>query len=190
MQRTLLGVTAWIALAALATGHPAAAELKPGDDAPGFKLVGTDGKTYELGKILKRQPVVLAWFPKAFTSGCTLECKSFREFGEKLRAFDVAYFTVSCDKPEDNKKFARSLKLDFPILSDPDRKVARAYGVVDKQHPLAQRWTFYISRKGKLLAIDKRVKVATHASDVAKNLEKLGIPKKKPAPPPQGSRPG
>jgi len=96
-----------------------------------------------------------------------------------MRAFEVAYFTASCDTAEDNKKFAESLELDYPILSDPEGKVAKAYGVVDASRPLPRRWTFIIGPDGKILHIDKDVKAKTHGVDVAAMLERLGVPKKK-----------
>ena len=91
----------------------------------------------------------------------------------------MAYFTASCDEPEKNKKFAESLELDYPILSDPDRKVATAYGVVNESRKNPQRWTYYIGTDGKILAIDKKVKSKTHGEDVAKKLEELGVAKVK-----------
>ena len=108
-----------------------AAELNPGDWAPDFTLPGSDGKTYHLADFRGKQAVVLAWFPKAFTPGCTNECKSFRADGDALRSSGAAYFTASVDPPEKNKEFAKSLGLDYPILSDPEGEVARAYGVSD-----------------------------------------------------------
>ena len=90
----------------------------------------------------------------------------------------MAVFTASCDPPETNKKYAAALKLDFPILSDPDKAVAKAYGVVDDQHPLPARHTFYIGQDGKLLYIDTAVNAAKHGADVAKKLAELGVPKK------------
>ena len=74
-----------------------------------------------------------------------------------------------------NKKFAQSLDLDYPILSDPGGRVARAYGVVDDQRKFPRRWTFYIGSNGKILAIDKKVKAKTHGEDVCKKLEELGV---------------
>ena len=91
----------------------------------------------------------------------------------------MAYFTASCDEPEKNKKFAESLELDYPILSDPGGKVATAYGVVNETRKFPQRWTFYIGLDGKILAIDKKVKSKTHGEDVAKKLEELGVEKVK-----------
>jgi peroxiredoxin Q/BCP len=95
-----------------------------------------------------------------------------------LDQFQVAVFAASCDSPETNQKYAKALKLDFPILSDPDKSVAKAYGVVDDQRPLPARHTFYIGRDGKLLDIDTAVSPASHGTDVARKLAELGIPKK------------
>src|SRR5438093_1553104 len=78
----------------------------------------------------------------------TKECKSLHENAEKLKPLHVAYFTASVDAPEQNKKFAESLQLDYPILSDPDKTVATAYGVVHEGRPVAERWTFYIDKEG------------------------------------------
>lgn len=157
----------------------AAEALKAGDAAPDFSLPGSDGRTYHLADFKGKQAVVVAWFPKAFTGGCTAECKSLRENGEKIRKFNVAYFTASCDDAELNKKFAASLGLDYPILSDPTRVTARAYGVVSGEAKNATRWTFYIGKDGKILFIDKAVKTAVYGTEVAAKLRELGIDEKK-----------
>jgi peroxiredoxin Q/BCP len=91
----------------------------------------------------------------------------------------VAYFGASVDTPEDNRKFAESLGLDFPLLSDPGKQVASAYGVVTPERQFAQRWTFYIGVDGKILYIDKKVSPATAGQDLAAKLGELGIAKKK-----------
>ena len=156
----------------------AAEALKVGDGAPDFSLPGSDGKTYKLADFKGKRAVVLAWFPKAFTGGCTAECKSLRASGEDLRKFDVAYFTASCDAPDLNKKFSESLELDYPILSDPSRETARAYGVVTGEAKTAARWTFYIGKDGKILYIDKAVKTGAYGADVSAKLKELGVPLK------------
>jgi peroxiredoxin Q/BCP len=156
----------------------ARAELKVGDAAPDFSMQGTDGKTHKLSDYRGKQAVVLAWFPKAKTPGCTLECKSFREDGKELRRFDVAYFTASCDTPAFNKEFAESLSVDYPILSDPEKSVAKAYGVLNEGRGVPNRWTFYIGKDGKILYIDKEVKFAEHGKDVAAKLDELKVAKK------------
>lgn len=155
-----------------------AAELKVGDQAPAFSMKGSDGKTHALADYQGKQVVVLAWFPKAFTGGCTKECQSMRENGKAIREYDVAYFTASVDDADTNTKFAKSLELDFPILSDPTQEVAKAYGVLNPERKLPFRWTFYIGEDGRILYIDKEVKAADHGKDIAARLKELGAGKK------------
>ena len=76
---------------------------------------------------------------------------------------------------EDNKKFAESLELDYPILSDPEGKVAEAFGVVNKQRRLPMRWTFFINKEGVVAHIDKRVSARSHGADIAAKLKELGV---------------
>jgi peroxiredoxin Q/BCP len=121
-----------VRIAFLAAAMVSAAEpLKVGDTAPDFTMVGSDGKTYKLSELTKAgKAVVVAWYPRAFTGGCTKECASFKEQGGKIREFDVAYFTASNDPAEKNKEFAVSLNADYPILSDSDSSVAK-YGILN-----------------------------------------------------------
>jgi thioredoxin-dependent peroxiredoxin len=151
-----------------------APELKVGDQAPDFSLVGSDGKTHKLSDFRGKKAVVLAWFPKAFTSGCTAECKSFAANGDKIRKFNVAYFMVSVDPADANKGFAEQEKADFPILSDPSKETATAYGVLNKGG-FASRWTFYIGKDGKILGIDKAVQPKTSAEDMVAKLTEYGV---------------
>lgn len=158
-----------------------AADLKAGDPAPNFKLQGSDGKTYNLADFKGKQAVVVAWFPKAFTGGCTAECKSMRADGASLKKFDVAYFTASVDAVEGEKgnaAFAKSLDLDYPILSDPKKDTAKAFGVLNDKG-MATRWTYYIGKDGKILHVDKAVKPASAATDIAAKLKELGVAEKK-----------
>jgi peroxiredoxin Q/BCP len=101
-----------------------------------------------------------------------------RDAGSGLDQYDVAVFTASCDDAETNRRYAESLKLDFPILSDPEKTVARAYGVVTEQRPFPLRYTFYIGTDGKLLYIDKKVNARSHGADVLNKLKELGVAKK------------
>ena len=91
----------------------------------------------------------------------------------------MAFFAASVDTPEDNRKFAESLGLDYPILSDPGKQVASSYGVVTPERQLAYRWTFYIGVDGKILAVDRKVSTATAGQDVVVKLGELGIAQKK-----------
>ncbi len=167
-----------VVLAVAATSHVGSEEnrpLQPGDVAPPFTLVGSDGRTHALADFRDRQVVVLAWFPKAFTSGCTAECKALREAGTALRGLDVALFAASTDDADTNRRFAASLEIDYPILSDPTKAVARAYGVVGGFRFWPARWTFYIGRGGRILAIDKSVETSTAGRDIVARLAALGI---------------
>jgi peroxiredoxin Q/BCP len=175
-MRSVLMMAAMFVLAAAATswGQTPAAELKVGDQAPDFSLQAGDGKTYKLSDYKGKQAIVLAWFPKAFTSGCTIECKSLAEHGDMIKKYDVTYFMASVDPVDQNKKFGEEHKADFPLLSDPTKKTAEAYGVLNERG-VANRWTFYIGPDGKILAIDKAVKPATSAEDMAAKLGELGV---------------
>ena len=92
-----------------------------------------------------------------------------------MRRFQVAYFAASADKEETNRRFAESLDLDYPILSDPERGVAKAYGVLGKLIGLPKRWTFYIGLDGKLLHVDRSINASTAGADIAAKLEELGV---------------
>jgi peroxiredoxin Q/BCP len=152
-------------------------ELKVGDQAPDFSLRGSDGQTHRLADYRGKQPVVLAWFPRAFTQGCTIECKSLAQNGAEIRRFDVAYFMASVDPLEGdqgNAAFAAAEGADFPLLSDPDRRTAAAYGVLNERG-VANRWTFYIDRDGRISEIDKSVRPATSAEDMLAKLSSLQV---------------
>jgi len=149
-------------------------ELKVGDQAPDFSLQASDGKTYKLSDFRGKQAVVVAWFPKAFTSGCTIECKSLAQNGDKIRKYNVTYFMASVDAVEANKSFAEQEKADFPLLSDPSKETAKAYGVLN-QGGLSRRWTFYIGKDGNILGIDKAVSPPTSAEDMVARLGEYGV---------------
>ena len=148
--------------------------LEPGDEAPDFALEGSDGRTYRLADYRGRSAVVIAWFPKAFTAGCTAECRSIGLSGKALRGFEAAVFAASCDTPALNREFAASTGIDVPILSDPDGAVARAYGVMGPLG-LPSRWTVYIGADGRLLEIDRAVKFGHHGADIIAALDRFGV---------------
>jgi peroxiredoxin Q/BCP len=159
----------------MATGQTT--ELKVGDPAPDFSLKASDGKTYSLADFKGRKAVAVAWFPKAFTSGCTIECKSLAEHGDMIRNYDVAYFMASVDPLEGeqgNTAFAEAHDADFPLLSDPTKETAKVYGVLSDRG-YANRWTFYIGKDGRIAYIDKAVKPASSAEDMAARLGELGV---------------
>ncbi len=163
-----------------ATQAPQSAGPQVGDVAPDFTLKASDGKTYKLSDFKGKRAVVIAWYPKAFTSGCTIECKSLAEKGDLISKYDVAFFMASVDTVEQAKAFGDEHGAKFPLLSDPDKKIADAYGTLRDYGGsigvVSQRWTFYIGKDGRIAAIDKAVKPATSAEDVAAKLAMLNIP--------------
>ena len=196
-----MGLVAALSGVALAQAPAPAAPAVPtvvkvGDMAPDFNLQGTDGKMHKLSDYRGKTSVVIAWFPKAFTQGCTIECKSLADNGDKIQNYQVTYFMASTDKIEDNIAFAKATSVtlqgrnggaatvvekkeaDFPMLADPTMATARAYGVFNEQRMVANRWTFYIDRTGKVTAIDTAVRPATSAEDMIAKLEELKVAKK------------
>ena len=166
-----------LALCIVALGYTgfATAQLSVGGAAPQFELPGTDGNTHML-TAADESWVVVAWFPKAYTSGCTIECKSLAENGHLLRKYKVRYYMASVDPLADNKGFAAQQQADFPLLSDVSKKVADAFGVLSPAG-YAKRHTFYMDGAGTIVAIDRNVKPSTSAEDMAATLARLGAPK-------------
>lgn len=182
-MRSAMVVAAMLMMTAVGGAQTPAPELKVGDQAPDFSLQASDGKTYKLSDFKGKQAVVLAWFPKAFTQGCTIECKSLAEHGDMIKKYNVKYFMASVDPIEGeqgNKAFAAAHNADFPLLSDPDKKTAEAYGVLNGR-PVASRWTFYIGKDGKIMAIEKKVNPPTSAEDMAAKLGELKVEPAKPS---------
>jgi peroxiredoxin Q/BCP len=197
-----MGLVATLAAGAvLAQGPPGAAPAVPtvvkvGDMAPDFSLQGTDGKTHKLSDYRGKQAVVIAWFPKAFTQGCTIECKSLAENGALLKKYEATYFMASVDPIEENTKFGKATSVtlqgrgggaatvvdkkeaDFPMLADPTKEVATKYGVLMANGQFANRWTFYIDKTGKVVAIATVVNPATSAEDMITKLAELKVAKK------------
>jgi thioredoxin-dependent peroxiredoxin len=170
-------LTRLLIAAALLLPLSALAELQVGDPAPDFELPASDGKTYSLAQFKGKQAVVIAWFPRAYTSGCTIECKSLAENGHLIRKYDVSYFMASVDPLADNTGFAEETGADFPLLSDPEKTTAKAYGVLHMMG-FAKRHTVYIDTEGKVLKIDKDVNPQTSAEDMAATLGELGVAKR------------
>lgn len=176
-MRVLTGrgwVAVAVSMALVGVAVAAEGELRVGDKAPDFELKGSDGKTYRLADYNGKKPVVLAWFPKAFTGGCTKQCASYAKAPQALRDMDVAYFTASVDDPETNARFAESLGADYPILSDPTKEVAKAYGVL-RDNGVTNRVTFYIDKDGVIRSIDTNINTEQAAQDTAAKLRELGL---------------
>jgi peroxiredoxin Q/BCP len=145
--------------------------LKEGDAAPNFKVQTDSGETLELKK-LKGQNVVLYFYPKADTPGCTKEACAFRDNLPEFGKVDAVILGVSPDKVEKQAKFKEKYELPFTLLADINKEIAQAYGVWQEKKNYGRtymgvvRTTFIIDKKGKISKIFPKVKVAGHAEDV------------------------
>jgi thioredoxin-dependent peroxiredoxin len=138
-------------LVSLLAASPA---LQVGSTAPDFTVKTSEGKTVTLSKLAQSGPVVLAFFPKAFTGGCTHELKAYRDrFGE-LTASGAKVFAISSDDEETMQRFRADLKAPFEFLPDPDGKLIALYDVKMPALNLAKRRTFVLDSALKILRID------------------------------------
>lgn len=168
--------SATLAVCALALSSLAAA-LEVGDRAPDFALQASDGNIYRLSDFVGKQPVVLAFFPAAFTGGCTIQCKAIRDSSDEIKRFDVAYFMASVDSVAKNADFAAEYELDFPVLADPDKTMTADYGVLGASG-FANRWTYYIDAQGIVVQIDKSTNPSSAGRDLARSMAELGFPQR------------
>ena len=145
--------------------------LKEGSAAPAFKTKDANGETVNL-KDLRGQKVVLYFYPKDDTPGCTKEACSFRDAFSQYKKKGIAVLGVSPDSEASHQKFVTKYKLPFTLLADTDRSIAEAYGVwgekkfMGRTYMGVHRTTFLIDEKGKIKKIFEKVKPEDHASEV------------------------
>ena len=147
-------------------------ELQPGDSAPEFVLPAGAGRGISLKDFRNRKKVVLYFYPKDDTPGCTREACAFRDDLAKYDQTDTVILGVSADGVESHAKFTAKYQLPFTLLSDEGSKVAKAYGVYRKKTLYGrtcmgiERSTFVIDQNGKIAHICRNVKVDGHSADV------------------------
>ena len=153
---------------------PPAAELKPGDNAPGFELLDQHSESHNLSHY-RGQWLVLYFYPKDDTPGCTTEACEFRDDVFKLKRMGVALLGVSTDDVKSHKEFAEKYHLPFSLLSDGRGEVARQYGALTSLGPLkfAKRHTFVIDPDSLIAKIYRNVQPRTHSDQVITDLEAL-----------------
>ncbi len=150
--------------------------LKEGSKAPAFTLLNQDGKKISLKDFLGKK-VVLYFYPKDMTSGCTKEACDFRDHIQLFHNKDVVVLGISPDSVQSHKKFQEKYNLPFDLLSDESKKVLEKYGVwkeksmYGKKYFGVERTTFIIDEKGKIKKIFPKVKVDGHIKQVLEALE-------------------
>ena len=148
---------------------------EPGSPAPDFEAETHTGERLRLSS-LKGRIVVLYWYPRAMTSGCTREARRFNELLDEFQRYGAVVLGISTDPPERNRRFAEKLGLRFTLLSDPSGEVARLYGVLKQgtKRPSAQRVTFIIAPDGTVYRVLRNIRPAErHADEALKAVREL-----------------
>jgi thioredoxin-dependent peroxiredoxin len=154
--------------------------LAEGDKAPDFTLPASTGEQISLSEVLGKSNVVLYFYPKDMTPGCTAEACSFRDLEAEFAEAGAVILGVSADTLESHAKFSDKHELNFPLLSDLDGKVAQQYGVWKEKNNYGtrrmgvERTTFVIDKQGIIRRIYPKVKVNEHAEAVLGVMRTLG----------------
>jgi peroxiredoxin Q/BCP len=139
---------------------------KAGDTAPAFTGSDQDGNTVKLSDYVGKKSVLLYFYPKDFTGGCTKEACGFRDRLGDLQTNNVAVVGVSFDSAESHKKFAAEYQLNFPLLADTEGVIANAYGVKMPEKPMAKRVSFLIGPDGKIIHVTNASAAQTHFDEM------------------------
>jgi thioredoxin-dependent peroxiredoxin len=174
MNKLLLSAIVGFVTLALVQGAETQKQPEIGSAAPDFSLTTGDGSQVSL-KDFKGKWIVLYFYPKDMTSGCTLEAKNFQRDLDKYNQTGAVILGVSVDSPQSHKEFCAKEGLTFKLLADPDGKVSAEYGsTMDyKGTTMAARNTFLINPEGKIARIYTGVKPAEHSEQVLKDLADL-----------------
>ncbi len=146
--------------------------LKIGDKAPDFTLQSDTGVEVSLSQFIGKKDVVLYFYPKDNTSGCTKEACSFRDNIQQFEAKDSVVLGVSPDSIKSHQNFIQKYGLNFTLLSDPDHKVAEAYGAWGEKSMYGRKYmgilrtTFIIGKDGRVKNVFEKVTPADHAEEV------------------------
>jgi peroxiredoxin Q/BCP len=170
-MRALRRLTGLFALLGFATS---AAALSPGDPAPAIALKDQHGKLQQLAQYRGRW-VVVYFYPKDDTPGCTTEACQFRDDLPALRALNVQILGVSLDDEASHARFANKYNLPFPLLADTDSAVATAYGALWSAGPIrfARRHTFLIDPEGRIARVYRNVTPKTHSREIQDDIRAL-----------------
>ena len=147
-------------------------KLSEGMKAPDFSLQNYQGKSFKLSSFKGKSPVVIYFYPKAGTPGCTKQACGIRDDLNKFKNKNIVVLGISIDSKHEIKTFVRENNLNFPLLSDNKKIVAEKYGVL-RDDGKAMRVTFIINREGKITKIMEVTDVSTHSRDVFEIASKL-----------------
>jgi peroxiredoxin Q/BCP len=151
--------------------------LELGQEAPAFDAIASDGRRVTLQSFRDKKNVVLYFYPRDFTRGCTAEACGFRDMYEDLVSRDTEVIGVSLDTNDSHEKFAAKHKVPFPLVADVDRSIAKSYEVIGGLRGLlgiVKRVTFVIDKQGKIAAIlASEISIDKHVSGVNAALAKL-----------------
>jgi thioredoxin-dependent peroxiredoxin len=161
MKTSLLLATLLLAAATAFAEMP-----RVGDTAPAFEGQDQDGKTIKLADFAGRKNVLLYFYPKDFTGGCTKEACGFRDRLGELQTNNVEVIGVSFDSAESHKRFAEQYHLNFPLLADPDGKIVAAYDVKMPMMKLAKRVSFLIGTDGKIVHVTDSMNPQKHFDEM------------------------
>jgi len=150
-----------------------AGKVNVGDKAPDFEGPTSDGSQLGLKDFVGKKNVVLYFYPKDDTPGCTKEACSFRDNLKSVREINAEVIGVSLDSVESHKKFADKYNLPFPLISDKEKRIATAYGVLKDTGTSASRVTFIIDKAGRVAKVFPKVDVTQHTEEVVKALKTL-----------------
>lgn len=148
-------------------------KVKAGDQAPDFEGPTSDGSRLGLKDFAGKKNVVLYFYPKDDTPGCTREACSFRDNLQSIRGMGAEIVGVSLDSIQSHDRFAKKYTLPFPLISDKDKRIATAYGVLKDLGLSTNRVTFIIDKNGKVAKIFPKVDVSKHTEEVAAALKEL-----------------
>lgn len=178
-KKTVKSAARPVKAAASAASAPASVALE-GRKAPVFELPSGEGVMVKLADLVRKGTVVLYFYPKDMTTGCTAEACSFRDNLAGVRKLGAQIIGVSADAPASHEKFTGKYALNFPLLSDIDNKVGKLYGVYKmksmygRQYMGIERTTFVIDRAGVVRKVFPKVKVTGHTEQVVAALKALG----------------
>ena len=142
------------------------------DPAPLFESVSEDGQKFSLSDLVGKSNIVLYFYPKDFTTGCTREACSFRDSFSKILSLGATVVGISSDNPETHREFKEKYGLQFVLLSDQDRSIRKLYGVDGRFLP--PRATFVIDKNGKLVSIfNSQLSISKHVETAINALEKI-----------------